>query len=374
MHWLDRWRDLRNRLLASATFQRWAAAFPLSRPIARYRARQLFDLCAGFVYSQILYTCVKLNLFEILQQEVLTASELAQRLQLPAGNTESLLRAACSLGLLDCRSGQRYGVGQLGAALLGNPGIAAMVEHHSLLYADLSDPIALLRGVDQGTALAGHWAYAGAGDPAALDGNRIEAYTGLMAASQPFVASEILDAYPLEKRGHQCLLDVGGGNGAFLSAVASRSKRLRLMLFDLPAVAEHARARFQREHLEQRATAFAGDMRCDPLPQGADIISLVRIVHDHDDEAVLAILRNVRAALPTGGKLLIAEPMSATRGAEPIGDAYFGFYLLAMGSGRPRSPDEHRELLRQAGFDQVRMLRTRMPLLTRVLLAEPVTR
>jgi len=89
---------------------------------------------------------------------------------------------------------------------------------------------------------------------------------------------------------------------------------------------------------------------------------------------VLAILRNVRAALPTGGKLLIAEPMSATRGAEPIGDAYFGFYLLAMGSGRPRSPDEHRELLHQAGFDRVRLLRTRMPLLTQVLLAETITR
>jgi demethylspheroidene O-methyltransferase len=369
LHWLDRWRHLRNRLLANATFQRWAAAFPLTRPIARYRARQLFDICAGFVYSQILYACVKLNLFEILQRDALTASELAQRLQLPADTTERLLRAACSLGLLDSRSGQRYGV-----ALLGNPGIAAMVEHHSLLYADLGDPIALLRGVDQGTALSGHWAYAGAGDPAALEGNRIEAYTGLMSASQPFVANEILDAYPFEKRGHQCLLDVGGGNGAFLSAVANRSKQLRLMLFDLPAVARHARARFQREHLEQRATTFAGDMRYDPLPQGADIISLVRIVHDHDDEAVLAILRNVRAALPTGGKLLIAEPMSATRGAEPIGDAYFGFYLLAMGSGRPRSPDEHRELLRQAGFDRVRLLRTRMPLLTQVLLAETITR
>lgn len=371
MNWLDRWRDLRNRLLSSPVFQHWAAAFPLTRPIARYRARQLFDICAGFVYSQILYACVKLHLFEILQHQPMTASELAQQLQLPSDTTESLLRAACSLGLLEARSGRRYGVGQLGAALLGNPGIAAMVEHHSLLYTDLGDPVALLRGVDHGTALAGHWAYAGSSEPGGLDNDRIEAYTGLMAASQPFVACEILDAYPFEKRGHQCLLDVGGGNGAFVSAVANRSERLRLMLFDLPAVAELASARFQRENLDQRATAFGGDMRRDPLPQGADIISLVRIVHDHDDDAVLAILRAVRAALPADGKLLIAEPMSATRGAEPVGDAYFGFYLMAMGSGRPRSPDEHRELLRQAGFDRFRLLRTHMPLLTRVLIAQP---
>jgi demethylspheroidene O-methyltransferase len=371
LHWLDHGRNWRNRLLASPGFQRWAAAFPLTRPIARYRARQLFDLCAGFVYSQVLYACVKLNLFEILAEEAQTPAVLAERLQLPVDATERLLRAASSLGLVDSLGGRRYGLGQLGAALLGNPGIAAMVEHHALLYADLNDPVALLRGVDHGTALAGHWPYAGSEQPASLDAGEIKAYTGLMAASQPFVAGEILDAYPFEKHGHQCLLDVGGGNGAFLSAVAGRTRQLRLMLFDLPAVAEHARSRFEDENLARRATVFSGDMRRDQLPQGADIISLVRIVHDHDDAAVLAILRAVRRALPAHGKLLIAEPMSATRGAEPIGDAYFGFYLMAMGSGRPRNPDEHRELLRQAGFDRIRLLRTRMPLLTRLLIAQP---
>jgi demethylspheroidene O-methyltransferase len=33
--------------------------------------------------------------------------------------------------------------------------------------------------------------------------------------------------------------------------------------------------------------------------------------------------------------------MSETPGAEPVGDAYFGLYLLAMGSGRTRPPREH---------------------------------
>ena len=44
------------------------------------------------------------------------------------------------------RGDGRFGLGALGAALVGNPGIAAMVEHHALLYADLRDPVALLRG------------------------------------------------------------------------------------------------------------------------------------------------------------------------------------------------------------------------------------
>ena len=51
--------------------------------------------------------------------------------------------------------------------------------------------------------------------------------------------------------------------------------------------------------------------------------------------------------------------MAGTPGAEPIGDAYFGFYLLAMGSGRPRTPSELRRLLREAGLRRHRALRRR---------------
>ncbi len=61
-------------------------------------------------------------------------------------------------------------------------------------------------------------------------------------------------------------------------------------------------------------------------------------------------LRNVRAALPAGGTLLLAEPMSDTSGAEAMADAYFGLYLLAMGSGQPRSAQTLRRMLQEAGF------------------------
>ena len=102
---------------------------------------------------------------------------------------------------------------------------------------------------------------------------------------------------------------------------------------------------------------------------GADIASLVRVVHDHDDASAMTLLRAVRAALPPGGTLLLAEPMAGTRGAEAMGDAYFGFYLLAMGRGRPRSTHELTEMLQAAGFEAVRKLPTRLPLQTQLLYA-----
>lgn len=85
----------------------------------------------------------------------------------------------------------------------------------------------------------------------------------------------------------------------------------------------------------------------------------------------MRILNAVREALPRQGTLLLAEPMSGTAGAEPIGDAYFGFYLLAMGSGRPRTPREIELMLHEAGFERLSPRRTRRPLLTSLIVARP---
>jgi len=162
---------------------------------------------------------------------------------------------------------------------------------------------------------------------------------------------------------------VGGGEGAFLTAVAAENPDLPLVLFDLPPVADVARQRFAAAGLAGRATVVGGDFLVGRLPVGADIISLVRVMHDHDDEGAWKILRAVHEALPLGGTLLVAEPMSDTPGAEPMGDAYFGFYLLAMGRGRSRSPAELANMLRAAGFDQVKVVPTRIPLQTGLVVA-----
>jgi demethylspheroidene O-methyltransferase len=326
----------------------------------------LFDLCAGFVYSQVLQACVQLRLFDALLGGPRTLGELGRELSLPPDAAVRLLDAAVALRLVERRSGGRFGLGALGAALMGNPGVTAMIEHHALLYADLRDPVALLRGEQRDTALGRLWPYADGGAPAHLGADEVAAYSALMAASQPLVAADVLAAYRLDR--HRCLLDLGGGDGTFLIEAASSAPNLKLMLFDLPAVADRARERFAAAGLNGRAEAFGGDFRTDSLPDGADIVSLVRVVHDHDDDAALAILSAAWQALPPGGTLLLAEPMAGTPNAEGVG-AYFAFYLLAMGSGRPRRTDELAALLHTAGFTGVRLLATRRPMLVRVLVA-----
>jgi demethylspheroidene O-methyltransferase len=327
----------------------------------------LFDLCAGFVYSQILLACVRLGLFAMLRDGPQSLSELSTRLSLPPQAAARLVAAAVSLRLVSRRGSDRFGLGALGAVLAGNSAIVELIEHNSLLYGDLADPVALLRGM-RDTNLAGFWPYAAAGPVADLSADRTSEYTRLMAASQALIAGEVIGAYRFRR--HRCLLDLGGGDGSFLAAVGERHRALRLILFDLPGVVRRSSARLAAADLASRVTVVGGDFRSDPLPAGADIISLVRVVHDHDDAAALALLRAARRALPAGGVLLVAEPMSGTPGAEPVGDAYFGFYLLAMGSGRPRTPAALEGLLRQAGFTDIRRLRTSSPLLTSAIIAQ----
>lgn len=361
-------RRLRNRLLSSVRFQRLAATFVLTRPIVRIQTRQLFDLCAGFVYAQTLQAFVALDLPRLVaERETVTLASLAEQLDLPPERLDVLLRAAVALRLLEAAGEEGYALGPRGAILRGHPGLVAMIRHHALFYRDLEDPLRLLSGTTD-TQLSRYWAYATEADPGALGATAVSAYSTLMAASQEMLADTILDVYAFTR--HRVLLDIGGGLGAFLAVVARRVPGLELHLFDLPAVAEQARAWLQARELD-RIGVHAGNAFVDSLPVQADLITAVRILHDHDDAHVMTLLRAVRTALPASGALLIAEPMADTRGAEAMGDAYFGFYLLAMGSGRPRSRARLEQMLSEAGFKDVRERRTANPLLLRVLVARP---
>lgn len=357
--------DWRNHLIANPKFQRWASATSLMRPLAQRNSRALFDLTAGFVYSQILSACIKLGLFDFLHKAGPSdAAAVAAETKLSPAIAQRLLRAAAALRLLKPAPGGKFGLGDLGAAVVGNPGVADFVKHHELLYADLADPVALLRG-EKKTRLSQFWSYADkAGDGGA---DKSVAYSALMAGTQALLADAVLGAYPFSTR--RCLLDVGGGEGGFVAAVAEKLPGVKITMLDLAPVARRAKAKLADLGLEDRIDVVAGDMLKDPWPEGADVVTLVRVLHDHDDEEALRILKAAHDVLPHNGDIVIAEPMSGVSGAEQVGDAYFGFYLLAMGRGRARTSSEIGALLTEAGFGRPLSLRTPNPFFTSIVTA-----
>lgn len=370
---LDAWRD---RLMTSNDFYRWSAANVLTRWITRRRARQVFDLMAGFVYSQVLLACVRLRIFELVRQQPQTLDQLAEVCQVSPSALQRLINSAVALRLLELRGSDRYGLGPLGAPVAGHEGIRAMIEHHAVLYQDMQDPLALLRDQLNAGQMAAYWPYAADGTTDSTDsagprqwqGDKVSRYSQLMSASQPFVVDEVLATYDFAQ--HRCVMDVGGGQGTFVGRMAAQYPKLKLQLFDLPQVARLAQDNFQKNAISQRAAAFGGDFLKDNLPTGADLVTLIRVAHDHPDSHVKAILRAIFQALPDGGTLLLAEPMAQAPNSPPLGDAYFHFYLLAMGSGRLRTTAELGSMMVEAGFSHVKTLRNAIPLQTQILVGK----
>ncbi len=358
----------RNRVFASPKFQHWAARLPIIKWIARSRADAAFDLLAGFAYSQVLRAFVESGLFDVLKDGPLSVADIAVRIDLSQSAALTLLRAGRPLMLSEEPAPDQWMLGEQGAVFASNPGVQAMVRHHRLLYADLADPLALLRADRQEpTALSRFWTYAGALHGASERGTDTAEYSQLMAASQHFVADEVLASVGF--RDVERLLDVGGGHGAFLRHIGAAWPHLKLGLFDLPEVAE-AGAKMLGEALgASRVTGHPGNFFKDSVPKGYDMVSLIRILHDHDDAPAQSLLGNIRASLAPGAQLLIAEPMAQIPGAEPMGEAFFGLYLWAMGSGRPRSPAEIIAMLHAAGFASARVVATAQPVNASIILA-----
>ncbi len=332
---------LLNRLVAAPRFQAFCAAVPGLRGLARREGAAIFDLMQGFVQSQMLMALVELRVLHMLADGPMSAEALAPRCDVPPERMQILLQAGAAMKLLR-RKGPQFHLARRGAAFLAVPGLADMVRHHDVLYADLADPVAFLRGETQ-PGLAQFWPYV-FGAQGALDPEQTARYSRLMAESQHLVAQEALAHLSL--KGARRLMDVGGGTGVFLRAVRARYPSLELALFDLPDVVAQAA-------LPADIARHGGSFRDDSLPHGADVISLVRVLYDHSDATVCALLAKVYAALPDGGRILIIEPMSGGARPDPRTDVYFSVYTLAMQTGQTRSAARITELLAEAGFAEI---------------------
>jgi demethylspheroidene O-methyltransferase len=310
-------------------------------------------------------------LFRALHHAPANLNDLARRTGLAPAVLQRLLLSAVALGLLEHRSQGRFGLGPLGVPLAQHEGIAQMIEHNHLLYQDMQDPLQFLGNAWSG-GMAEYWPYAHEQPKPAMpqaEVDKFTRYSELMAASQGFVVQEILSSYFFDE--HRCVLDVGAGRGRFVSELAAHAPHLQFKMFDLPPVLALAREGLQAKGLTERVALHPGSFLNDPLPEGADLITLVRVAHDHPDAVVRQILQKAYAALPVGGVLLLAEPMAqpdAEAGQpEASVDAYFHFYLLAMGAGRLRTPQELQNMMQEAGFSHVEQVPNAMPIHARIL-------
>jgi hypothetical protein len=150
----------------------------------------------------------------------------------------------------------------------------------------------------------------------------------------------------------QHLVDVGGGLGLLLATLLRAYPSLHGTLLELPRMAEGARAVLEPEVAEGRCQIVAGDFLAS-VPAGGDVYILKRVLMDHDDAQARTLLRNIREAMHSNGRVLIAEPDLASQ----YGTSFDMLLLVVSGtSSRIRTEAEMRELFTSAGLTLTRSL------------------
>ncbi len=145
------------------------------------------------------------------------------------------------------------------------------------------------------------------------------------------------------------LVDVGGGNGAFLGALLARDPRVRGVVFDQPQVVEHAQAVLSDLGVQDRCEIVGGDFFAH-VPPGADAYLLKRILYGWHDAEAVKLLRAIRSAMRSDSKLLIIEPVDEPGGGSEIASRFDLAMLVMKGSGA-RTREHVSALCREAGLE-----------------------
>ena len=354
-----------NNLVAKPSFHTFIKRIPIIRRLALNDGKIIYDLVAGFVYSQVLLAIIELRLIDFLITGKKEIDEISRFTRLPDDKCILLCNAAASIGLLKKNKDSSYRLTRIGAAIKGVSGLDKMILHHKMFYRDLIDPVKLLNK-NFNTELRNFWTYV----PSTKKITEEEAknYSELMGVSQYIVAEETLNLVNLNP--FKSLLDVGGGNGAFILEVRKRYPNLILNVFDLPSVIEAAKPKISHLGDKSEINLIPGNFIEDNLPDGNDLIFLNRVLYDHNDINMELLLMKIYDALSPGGQLIISEPMAGNDNPTRSGDAYFGFYTLAMTSGKPRSKNEHFKVLKKSGFMQLKFLQGTNDFVTSVIIAK----
>jgi demethylspheroidene O-methyltransferase len=151
-------------------------------------------------------------------------------------------------------------------------------------------------------------------------------------------------------------LDVGGGDGTVAEALLQADPHLTCDVFNLPQAAGLVEDRARAAGLADRLGSVSGDFLNGPLPEGYDVLSFVRVLHDWPADVARMLLEKAKAALPPGGRLVICEEF---RTRDRLAVQFFWTYFLIgvdACTSRLREVAWYREALTGLGFVDIRVI------------------
>ncbi|MGQ4807235.1 3-hydroxy-5-methyl-1-naphthoate 3-O-methyltransferase [Candidatus Entotheonellaceae bacterium PAL068K] len=314
-------------------------------------ASALHALGLGFMAARTLSVALEFRLFTHLAGAGASLSQAAHAMGLTERAASRLLHACAALGLLQA-SAQGFRNTPLSAKYL--------VEDQPTFigsYLQMFDDLGYHRWEAMSTALrhnapidAVHHPYRYlADDQEAARQFLIAQHAGSLSLGQAL-------AHRIDFQPFHCLLDLGGGSGAYTVEILSRYPHVQAIIFDFPEVCRFAETIIQQAGLTTRVRLVAGDYERDPLPEGADIVLWSGNLHASSPTRCTRIVRSLAAVLPPGGTLLIHDYLLDDTRTGPLIPALLALHLtLVSEDGQVYSGAELHALLEAAGFAEVRI-------------------
>jgi hypothetical protein len=317
--------------------------------------KQLNDMIRGYWTTQALFVAAELDIAGRIAEDPKTATELALSSGADAGALYRILRALASIGFFFEDDEGRFALAPLGEALGSSGGTGYARLHGDELYRAWGNVLHTVR-TGEPAFIKTHgmplFAYM------AKHPERGEIFDRAMFGHHGAETIPMVDAYDFSDFAR--IVDVGGGNGSLLITALERLEGVHGVLFDLPGVADRARAAVETSGLGERISIVGGSFLNEEVPPGADAYILRHIIHDFSDENAVTILANCRKAAGRTGRVLVVEIVIPSGNAPNFGK-WLDLMMLCYG-GKERTVEEYRTLYSQAGLKLTRVIPTSMPI------------
>jgi SAM-dependent methyltransferase len=319
-----------------------------------------FEILSGFMTARYVGVGARVGVFQRLAAGPATLAELARDVGMPERTTRILSDALVASGIL-WRQGERYHNGQAAALLSGRgafdlSGIAHLGAGLRLPWPRLPGEVGWALRL-WGEVIEPQWAGLETAlredtatfqvDQLSLDQQRLWS-EGIALLTAP-AADTLARIYPFGR--HRRVLDLGGGIGSFVLAALRRHSQLAGTLFELPRLADLARARLAGDPAAPRLAIVTGDFFADPIPPNHDAIILANVAHLFAPERNKALLCQICTAATPGARLLLVDFWTnATRTDPPLAALMAGSFQMITGEGDVYSAGEASRWLAESGW------------------------
>lgn len=162
-----------------------------------------------------------------------------------------------------------------------------------------------------------------------------------MARLSTFDDNELSKTYDFSQFSN--LIDMGGGRGGLIKALAKNYPTLQLTLFDSQQVI----AQLNQDDFSPQVSLVSGDFLA-KIPK-ADAYIFKGVLHDFNDKLTHQILSNCRQQMPKDASLFIAEQVLPDNNS-PHPNKTMDIVMMVLLGGRQRTSDEWQKTIEPSGF------------------------